>query len=102
MSPKAPPELLCSTAVDVPTLPGPALLLLPQALSGGLSCIPSGENPQVSGSSSIRAWNFYGQLKYWALPRKIGGDGKYTVSVWCLYPFHVGSFPRVVIIREFS
>lgn len=69
MSPKAPPELPCSTAVDVPTLPRPALLLLSQALSGDFSCIPFRENPQVSGSSSIRAWKFYGQLKYWELPR---------------------------------
>lgn len=68
MSPKVPPELPCITAVDVPTLPGPALLLLSQALSGDLSCIPSGENPQVSSSSSIRVWKFYGQLEYWALP----------------------------------
>lgn len=66
MSPKVPPELACSTAVDVPTLPGPALLLLSQALSGDLSSFPPGENPQVSGSGSI--WKFYGQLKYWALP----------------------------------
>lgn len=69
MSPKAPPELHCSTAMDVPTLPGPALLLRSQALSGDLGCIPFGENPQVSSSSSIRVWKFYGQQKHWALTR---------------------------------
>lgn len=58
MSPKAPPELPCSIAEDVPALPGPVLLLLSQALAGDLSCIPFGENPQVSSSSSIRVWKF--------------------------------------------
>lgn len=48
MSPKVPPELPCSIAVDVLALPGPALLLLSQALAGDLSCIlPFGENPHL-------------------------------------------------------